>query len=225
MENIIDIINLEKKYFIGEIVISALKGVNLTVSKGEIIAIMGTSGSGKSTLMNVIGCLDNATSGEYTLDGISVMSLNDYQKAVIRNRKIGIIFQSFNLLPRSSALENVELPLIYNRDSCGLDYKEIAFDALKRVGLEDRVYHQAHQLSGGQQQRVAIARALVNNPAILLADEPTGNLDSNTSTDIMELFMLLNQQNITILLVTHDKNIAQYANRRYCMKDGVIALE
>ncbi len=219
----IQMTDLTKDYIIGDIVIPALRGINLTVTKGEIIAIMGSSGSGKSTLMNIIGCLDKANSGEYFLDGISVMSLNKNETADIRNTRIGFVFQSFNLLSRSSALENVELPLIYNRNKNKIDYKEIAFNALKRVGLEDRVYHKPQQLSGGQQQRVAIARALVNNPSILLADEPTGNLDSITSTDIMKLFLDLNKQNITILLVTHDPQIAKYASRVLYMIDGLIA--
>ena len=214
--------DLTKNYIIGDIVIPALKGINLTVIRGEIIAIMGSSGSGKSTLMNVIGCLDKADSGEYLLDGLSVMTLDENETASIRNTRIGFVFQSFNLLSRSSALENVELPLIYNRIQNKFDYKAIAFDALKRVGLEDRVYHKPLQLSGGQQQRVAIARALVNNPSILLADEPTGNLDSTTSSDIMKLFLDLNKQNITIILVTHDPQIAKYANRILYMNDGLI---
>lgn len=221
----IKITELKKNYFIGDVMIPALSGVNLSVTKGEIVAIMGASGCGKSTLMNIIGCLDKASSGDYILDGISVMQLDDNQRANIRNKKIGFIFQSFNLLSRSTALENVELPLIYNRDINGLDCKKMAYNALEKVGLEDRVNHQAQQLSGGQQQRVAIARALVNNPTILLADEPTGNLDSKTSNDIMKLFLWLNNQNITIILVTHDKIIAEYADKRFYMKDGLIMSE
>ncbi len=218
----IQMTGLKKNYIIGDIIIPALKGINMSVNKGEIIAIMGSSGSGKSTLMNVIGCLDKADSGEYLLDGISVLTLDANETANIRNTHIGFIFQSFNLLSRSSALENVELPLIYNRNKSDLNYKAIALDALKRVGLEDRVYHKPLQLSGGQQQRVAIARALVNNPSILLADEPTGNLDSITSNDIMKLFLDLNEQNITIILVTHDPQIAKYASRVLYMNDGII---
>jgi len=218
----IEMTKLTKNYIIGDIVIPALKGIDLKVEKGEIVAIMGSSGSGKSTLMNVIGCLDKATSGEYFLDGISVLTLNDNEAANIRNTKIGFVFQSFNLLTRSTALENVELPLIYNRNKVGIDSNAIALGALKRVGLEDRVNHQPYQLSGGQQQRVAIARALVNNPTILLADEPTGNLDSTTSRDIMKLFSELNSQSITIILVTHDNLISKYADRVLHMNDGLI---
>ncbi len=218
----IEMTNLCKNYMVGDIVIPALKGINLQVQKGDILAIMGSSGSGKSTLMNVIGCLDKANSGEYLLDGVSVLNLNDNETANIRNTKIGFVFQSFNLLTRSTALENVELPLIYNRNSSGSDSKGIAFNALKRVGLEDRVNHQPYQLSGGQQQRVAIARALVNNPSLLLADEPTGNLDTTTSHDIMKLFCELNNQGITIILVTHDSDISKYAYRVMHMNDGII---
>lgn len=221
-DDVIVIRNIKKDYVVASTIIPALKGVDLSVKKGEIIAIMGTSGSGKSTFMNILGCLDKATSGDYYLDGISVMNLNEQETSYIRNKKIGFVFQSFNLLNRSSAIENVELPLIYNSEYVKTDFREKAVSALKRVGLEDRVNHQTQQLSGGQQQRVAIARALVNGPSLLLADEPTGNLDSKTSTDIMNLFVSLNEQGITIVLVTHDINIAKYAHKRYLMKDGLM---
>lgn len=217
--------DLKKEYKMGDMIIHALKGVDLTVRKGDFLAIMGSSGSGKSTLMNLIGCLDKATSGEYLLDGKSVISLNKNEYALIRNEKIGFVFQGFNLLNRTSAIENVQLPLIYNRKASESDHKEMAFEVLKLVGLQDRVYHEPHQLSGGQQQRVAIARALINNPSILLADEPTGNLDTATSNDIMKLFGNLNERNITLIIVTHEPDIAEYAKRTIYMNDGLIASE
>lgn len=217
--------DLKKEYKMGDMIIHALKGIDLTVRKGDFLAIMGSSGSGKSTLMNLIGCLDKATSGEYLLDGKSVISLNKNEYALIRNEKIGFVFQGFNLLNRTSAIENVQLPLIYNRKASESDHKEMAFEVLKLVGLQDRVYHEPHQLSGGQQQRVAIARALINNPSILLADEPTGNLDTATSNDIMKLFGNLNERNITLIIVTHELDIAEYAKRTIYMNDGLIASE
>ncbi|UZJ39041.1 ABC transporter ATP-binding protein [Prosthecochloris sp. SCSIO W1102] len=217
--------DLKKEYKMGDMIIHALKGIDLTVRKGDFLAIMGSSGSGKSTLMNLIGCLDKATSGEYLLDGKSVISLNKNEYALIRNEKIGFVFQGFNLLNRTSAIENVQLPLIYNRKASESDHKEMAFEVLKLVGLQDRVYHEPHQLSGGQQQRVAIARALINNPSILLADEPTGNLDTATSNDIMKLFGNLNERNITLIIVTHEPDIAEYAKRTIYMNDGLIASE
>ncbi|WP_287373893.1 ABC transporter ATP-binding protein [Prosthecochloris sp.] len=217
--------DLKKEYKMGDMIIHALRGVDLTVRKGDFLAIMGSSGSGKSTLMNLIGCLDKATSGEYLLDGKSVISLNKNEYALIRNEKIGFVFQGFNLLNRTSAIENVQLPLIYNRKASESDHKEMAFEVLKLVGLQDRVYHEPHQLSGGQQQRVAIARALINNPSILLADEPTGNLDTATSNDIMKLFGNLNERNITLIIVTHEPDIAEYAKRTIYMNDGLIASE
>jgi putative ABC transport system ATP-binding protein len=221
MRSVIEINNIEKKYTIGDNIINALRGVYLNIESGDMISIMGSSGSGKSTLLNIIGCLDKANTGEYLLDGISVMSLSKNQTADIRNKKIGFVFQSFNLLQRSSAIENVELPLIYYREKKNQENTDLAYEALKKVGLEDRIYHEAQQLSGGQQQRVAIARAIVNKPSILLADEPTGNLDSETSKDIMSLFKKLNEELITVILVTHDPIIAKYTNKIMYMKDGV----
>jgi putative ABC transport system ATP-binding protein len=221
MRSVIEINNIEKKYTIGDNVINALRGVYLNIESGDMISIMGSSGSGKSTLLNIIGCLDKGNTGEYLLDGISVMSLSKNQTADIRNKKIGFVFQSFNLLQRSSAIENVELPLIYYREKKNQENTDLAYEALKKVGLEDRIYHEAQQLSGGQQQRVAIARAIVNKPSILLADEPTGNLDSETSKDIMSLFKKLNEELITVILVTHDPIIAKYTNKIMYMKDGV----
>ena len=209
-----------KTYRMGEVEVHALKGVDLTVEEGEFIAIMGASGSGKSTLMNIIGCLDLPTSGHYLLDGIDVAGLNDNQLAVIRNRKIGFVFQSFNLIPRSSALQNVEMPLIYAGDSDRR--RERALEALERVGLGPRAGHQPSELSGGQQQRVAIARALVTEPAILLADEPTGNLDTESSIDIMNLLAEVNDQGRTVVLITHEADIAAFAKRVVRLKDGEI---
>ncbi len=211
-----------KTYEMGSEKVHALRGVTLSIERGEYVAIMGPSGSGKSTLMNLIGCLDTPTSGEYTLNGADVGSLTDDQLAVIRNREIGFVFQTFNLLARSTALHNVELPLIYSGDSRE-DRREKAIVALKKVDLGDRMTHQPNQLSGGQRQRVAMARALVNNPSILLADEPTGNLDSKTSQEIMTLCDRLHQQGHTIILVTHEPDIAAHANRVITILDGKIS--
>ncbi len=206
----------------GDVAVHALRGIDLTVTPGEFVAVMGASGSGKSTLMNLIGCLDVPTTGEYYLDGKSVgkMSRNEY--ADIRNQKIGFVFQGFNLLARTTALENVELPLFYDRTGRIKNPRQAALAALKRVDLGDRVEHEPNQLSGGEQQRVAIARALVNEPAIILADEPTGNLDSRTSIDVVSVFQELNDQGITIILVTHERDIAQYARRIVEIRDGHI---
>jgi putative ABC transport system ATP-binding protein len=219
---IIHVENLHKTYDLGEVQVHALRGVSLTVERGEFVAIMGASGSGKSTFMNLVGCLDRPTRGRYTLDGHDVSKLSKQELAGIRNRKIGFVFQGFNLLSRTSAVENVELPLIYS----GIPHQqrlERAREALKSVGLEGRESHHPSQLSGGQQQRVAVARALVNRPAILLADEPTGNLDSRTSVEIMEVFQRLNEErNITILLVTHEQDIASYAKRVVVFRDGKV---
>jgi len=203
----------------GETEVYALRGLDLTIERGEFVAIMGQSGSGKSTLMNLLGCLDISTSGDYYLDGRLVSSLSKHERAAVRNKKIGFVFQGFNLLPRTTAMENVMLPMVYDRTR-DRDSRKMAVDALARVRLADRIDHEPNQLSGGQQQRVAIARALVNHPAIILADEPTGNLDTHTSNQIMALFQELNCEGITIILVTHEPDIAQYAKRIVCLRDG-----
>ena len=213
---------LEKTYRSGKNEVHALRGVDVTIRRGELVAIMGSSGSGKSTLMNLLGCLDTPTSGEYFLDGVKVNGLTRDQLADLRNQKIGFVFQGFNLLPRTTALDNVELPLLYDRSGKKRDTKKLAAAALDRVGLGDRHDHQPSELSGGQQQRVAIARALVGQPALILADEPTGNLDSRTSMDIMALFQALNGQGVTIVLVTHEPDIAKYATRVVEVRDGRI---
>ena len=206
----------------GDVEVPALCGINLDIERGEFVAVMGPSGSGKSTFMNIVGCLDRPTRGAYFLDGQEVGSLSADEWAHIRNRKIGFVFQNFNLLPRTSALENVELPMMYNGVH-GRERHERALEALSLVGLEERMHHTASQLSGGQQQRVAIARALVNRPALILADEPTGNLDSKTSAEIMELFQNLNStEGLTIVLVTHERDIAAYAKRQIHFRDGIV---
>lgn len=213
---------LSRVYVTGKTEVRALRGVDLVVEPGEMVAIMGASGSGKSTLMNLIGCLDTPTSGVYELDGVRVDGLSKNDRADIRNRKIGFVFQGFNLLARTSALENVELPLFYDRTGRNLDTPALAREALDRVGLGDRLDHDPSELSGGQQQRVAIARALVTHPALILADEPTGNLDSRTSLEVMAVFQELNRQGITILLVTHEADIARYTKRIVEVRDGQI---
>lgn len=219
---VIRIHDLHKVYKMGDIEVEALRGINLTIHRGEFIAVTGASGSGKSTFMNILGCLDRPTSGEYFLEGQDVSALSSDEWAHIRNRKIGFVFQGFNLLHRTSAVENVELPMMYN----GLQAKERhqrALEVLKLVGLAERGHHLPNQLSGGQQQRVAIARALVNRPALILADEPTGNLDTRTSVEIMELFQNLNRkEGITVVLVTHEPDIAEYAERQIVFRDGLI---
>ncbi len=218
---IISMKNLGKIYKNGQIEVEALKHVNIDIEKEEFVAIMGPSGSGKSTLMNVIGCLDKSTSGEYWLDGINISTLNEVELARIRNLKIGFVFQSFNLLPRITALQNVELPMIY----AGISSKERrnrAVSALERVGLEERMHHKPNEMSGGQKQRVAIARALVNSPAIILADEPTGNLDSSSSEEIMSVFQDLNKEGVTIVLVTHEPDIAEHTKRVLKFRDGFL---
>ncbi|MBN1779603.1 ABC transporter ATP-binding protein [bacterium] len=222
MKPVIEIKDIRKTYHVGEIDVHALRGVDMKVGAGEFLAIMGASGSGKSTLMNLIGCLDEPTSGQYFLDGIDVSDLSKNAYADIRNQKIGFVFQGFNLLPRTTALENVELPLFYDRTHRIRDPGSAATEALERVGLADRMDHVPNQLSGGQQQRVAIARALVNRPSILLADEPTGNLDSRTSVEVMSVFQELNAQGITILIVTHEQDISRYTRRIVTMRDGHI---
>ena len=222
MEKVIQIENIEKVFTVGDIKVNALRGVSFEIEKGEFVAIMGHSGSGKSTLMNLLGCLDKPTSGEYFLKGINIKKLNKNEFADIRNQEIGFVFQGFNLLSRTTALENVELPLLYDRTEQKYNAKDKAINALDRVGLSDRIKHEPNQLSGGQQQRVAIARALVNNPSIVLADEPTGNLDSKTSVEVFSLFQELNEQGITIILVTHEKDFAKYAQRIIKLKDGLI---
>ncbi len=220
-KNIIEIEKLHKVYILGKTKVHALRGIDLKVQKGEYAAIMGPSGSGKSTLMNIIGCLDVPTQGSYLLNGQDVSGLNDDALAKIRNKEIGFVFQTFNLLPRATALHNVELPLIYNGTSAG-KRKEKAKEALQIVGLADRMNHKPNELSGGQRQRVAIARALVNNPAMILADEPTGNLDTTTGAEIMEIFDHLNEQGNTIVLVTHEDFIAKHARFSIHLKDGLV---
>ncbi len=211
-----------KTYVSGTNEVHAVRGIDLTVHKGEFVAIMGTSGSGKSTLMNLLGCLDAPTSGAYLLDGVRVDGLGKNELAAIRNQKIGFVFQGFNLLPRTTAVENVELPLLYDRSGQKRDTHALAVEALQHVGLGDRLEHEPSELSGGQQQRVAIARALVTHPALVLADEPTGNLDTRTSTEVMKLFQELNEQGITIVLVTHEPDIASFAKRIVEMRDGKV---
>ena len=218
---LIDITNIKKYYKVGTVIVKALEGVSLHIGKNEYVAIMGPSGSGKSTLMNILGCLDTPTSGRYVLNGTDVSKLEDDRLAEIRNKEIGFVFQTFNLLPRYSALENVMLPLIYAGIS-KVDRVHMATHTLATVGLDDRMEHKPNELSGGQRQRVAVARALVNNPSIILADEPTGNLDSKTSVDIMNLFEEIYQQGNTIIVVTHEEEIARHARRIVRLRDGMI---
>jgi len=222
-EILIQVNDLSKIYELGHTEVRALNGVSMTIRKNEYVSIMGPSGSGKSTLMNLIGCLDSPSQGEYFLDGVNVAHMTDDELAAVRNRKIGFVFQTFNLLPKSTALRNVELPLIYNGGIQKNQRKALAEGALKRVGLESRMLHKPNELSGGQRQRVAVARALVNNPAIILADEPTGNLDSKTGQEIMALFDELQQAGNTIILVTHEEDIALHAHRTIRLLDGKIA--
>ena len=222
MKPIIKIENLKREFRMGDEIVYALKGIDLTINEGEFVTIMGTSGSGKSTLLNILGCLDQPSSGIYELDGVLVKNLTKDQLAEIRNTKIGFIFQSYNLLARTSALENVELPLLYNAKVSAEERRERAVKALKQVGLGTRMDHVPSQLSGGQQQRVAIARALVNHPIILLADEATGNLDTRTSYEVMNIFQELNDQGITIGFVTHEDDIARFSKRTVVLRDGRI---
>jgi putative ABC transport system ATP-binding protein len=222
MPELIRVEHLVKIYYLGEVQVPALKGVDLTIQAGEFVAIMGASGSGKSTFMNILGCLDRPTQGHYYIEGTDISGLSKDQLAQIRNKKIGFVFQSFNLLSRTSALENVELPLFYNGSSAR-ERRQRALDALANVGLQGREHHFPSQLSGGQQQRVAIARSLVNQPSLILADEPTGNLDTRTSLEIMDIFQKLNKgAQITIILVTHEPDIAKYAERHVVFRDGKI---
>jgi putative ABC transport system ATP-binding protein len=224
MPTVIQVDNIHKVYDSTDVRVHALRGVSLTVASGDFVAIMGTSGSGKSTLMNILGCLDRPTKGQYLLDGVDVSNFSKDERADIRNHKIGFVFQGYNLLRRTSATENVELPLIYSNVPAA-DRLRRSLEALRIVGLADKSESQPNQLSGGQQQRVAIARALVNEPALLLADEPTGNLDSRTSIDIMSIFQRLNDNGMTIVVVTHEPDIAQYAKRIVVMRDGQIILD
>jgi len=221
-KEIIRIENLSRNFIVGEETVHALRGVSFSINPGEFVTIMGTSGSGKSTLLNMLGCLDTPSSGDYFLDGLSVREMGKDDRATTRNMKIGFVFQSYNLLPKTTAIENVELPLIYNPAVSGKERKEKAIEALKQVGLGDRLYHKSNQMSGGQQQRVAIARALVNNPVIILADEATGNLDTHTSYEILALFQHLNKVGRTILFVTHNPDLAKFSSRNIILRDGKI---
>ena len=225
MKKLIEIVKLKKNYYVGDVTVHALRGVDMVVYEGEFVAIMGASGSGKSTMLNIIGCLDKPTDGAYILDGINISDLNKNELANLRNRKLGFVFQTYNLLPRTNALDNVELPLLYNSTIKTKERRERARKALESVSLGDRMDHKPNQLSGGQQQRVAIARSLVNDPVVILADEATGNLDTRTSFEIMALFQDLNDQGKTIVFVTHEPDIARCATRNIYFKDGVILRE
>ena len=219
---VIELDNVKRDFLVGDETVHALRGVSFKIYEGEFVTIMGTSGSGKSTLLNTLGCLDTPTSGEYLLDGISVRTMSKPQRAVLRNRKIGFVFQSYNLLPKTTAVENVELPLMYNSSVSASERRRRAIEALQAVGLGDRLEHKSNQMSGGQMQRVAIARALVNNPAVILADEATGNLDTRTSFEILVLFQKLHAEGRTIIFVTHNPEIAQYSSRNIVLRDGQI---
>lgn len=222
MKEIIKLENIKRNFIVGDEVVHALRGVSFTIYEGEFVTIMGASGSGKSTLLNTLGCLDTPTSGDYYLDGVSVRTMGKNARATLRNRKIGFVFQNYNLLPKTTAVENVELPLMYNPAYTASQRRKKAIEALKSVGLGDRLYHKSNQMSGGQMQRVAIARALVNDPAVILADEATGNLDTRTSFEILVLFQKLHDQGRTIIFVTHNPEIAQYSSRNIMLKDGHI---
>lgn len=223
---IIEVEHLKKDFYVGDVTVRALKGINIRIQEGEFVAIMGASGSGKSTMLNILGCLDKPTDGDYKLDGVSVSGLNKNQLAELRNAKLGFVFQSYNLLARTSALENVELPLFYNDKVKAKERKERAIAALEAVGLTDRMHHMPNQLSGGQQQRVAIARSLVNDPVVILADEATGNLDTRTSYEIMDLFQRLNADHgKTIVFVTHEPDIARLTSRNIIFRDGWVIRE
>ena len=223
MENrkvVIELQDVKRDFIVGEETVHALRGVSFKIYEGEFVTIMGKSGSGKSTLLNQLGCLDTPTTGEYFLDGVSVRKMSKSQRAVLRNRKIGFIFQNYNLLPKTTSVENVELPLMYNAEVSARQRHEKAVEALKAVGLGDRLYHKSNQMSGGQMQRVAIARALVNDPAVILADEATGNLDTRTSFEILVLFQKLHSEGRTIIFVTHNPDIANYSSRNIMLRDG-----
>lgn len=220
MKEIIRLDNIKREFIVGDEVVHALRGVSFVINEGEFVTIMGTSGSGKSTLLNTLGCLDTPTSGEYYLDGVSVRTMGKNDRATLRNRKIGFVFQNYNLLAKTTAIENVELPLMYNANVSASERERRAREALIAVGLGERLYHKSNQMSGGQMQRVAIARALVNNPAVILADEATGNLDTRTSFEILVLFQKLHAEGRTIIFVTHNPDIAQYSSRNIMLKDG-----
>lgn len=219
---VIELQNVKRNFIVGDETVYALRGVSFKIHEGEFVTIMGKSGSGKSTLLNQLGCLDTPSSGEYYLDGISVRKMSKSQRATLRNKKIGFIFQNYNLLPKTTSIENVELPLMYNSAVSAKERFERAVEALRAVGLENRMYHKSNQMSGGQMQRVAIARALVNNPAVILADEATGNLDTRTSFEILVLFQKLHAEGRTIIFVTHNPDIANYSSRNIMLRDGVI---
>ena len=222
MKKVIEIQNIKRNFQVGDETVHALRGVSFNINEGEFVTIMGTSGSGKSTLLNILGCLDTPTSGEYLLDDIPVRTMSKPQRAVLRNRKIGFVFQSYNLLPKTTAVENVELPLMYNSAVSASERRRRAIESLQAVGLGDRLEHKSNQMSGGQMQRVAIARALVNNPAVILADEPTGNLDSRTSFEILVLFQKLHAEGRTIIFVTHNPELSQYSSRNIRLRDGQV---
>lgn len=222
---VIELQNIRRNFQVGEETVHALRGVSFTIREGEFVTIMGTSGSGKSTLLNTLGCLDTPTSGEYLLDGIAVRTMSKSQRAVLRNRKIGFVFQNYNLLPKTTSIENVELPLLYNPSVNARERRERAVEALKAVGLEKRLNHKSNQMSGGQQQRVAIARALVNDPVIILADEATGNLDTRTSFSILTLFQELHAKGRTIIFVTHNPELADYSSRNIVLRDGKVVAD
>ena len=221
-KTVIELQNIKRNFQVGDETVHALRGVSFSIGEGEFVTIMGTSGSGKSTLLNILGCLDTPTVGEYLLDGISVRTMSKSQRAVLRNRKIGFVFQNYNLLAKTTAVENVELPLMYNSSVSAAERRKRAIEALKAVGLGDRLEHKSNQMSGGQMQRVAIARALVNNPAVILADEATGNLDTRTSFEILVLFQKLHAEGRTIIFVTHNPEIAQYSSRNIVLRDGQV---
>ncbi len=221
-KTVIELQNIKRNFQVGEETVHALRGVSFQIHEGEFVTIMGTSGSGKSTLLNTLGCLDTPTSGEYLLDGVSVRTMSKSQRAVLRNRKIGFVFQNYNLLPKTTAVENVELPLMYNASVSASERRRRAIEALQAVGLGNRLEHKSNQMSGGQMQRVAIARALVNDPAVILADEATGNLDTRTSFEILVLFQRLHQEGRTIVFVTHNPEIAQYSSRNITLRDGQV---